>query len=135
MLAELYGCGTTGPGWHDATRRAIPLVMLSNLNTEVPSRVQDKRLQIELDAIRQSIFGGDGRRTAEVYPRGGDCVDWVATATQIADCLTERTCSKFWIHAGTSGHCAYRAGRARVGPDRVCSRRIGNGRSNERQDN
>ena len=85
--------GTTD--WHDASRRAIPHVMLSdcrslvaNLNTEVPSRVQDKRLQIELDAIRQSIFDGDGRRTAEVYPKGGDRVDWVATATQLADCLT-----------------------------------------------
>ena len=51
-----------------------------------PSRVQDKRLQIELDAIRQSIFDGDGRRTAEVYPKGGDRVDWVATATQVAEC-------------------------------------------------
>ena len=63
LLAELYGYGTTDPTWHEASRRAIPHVMLSdcrslvaNLNTEVPSRVQDKRLQIELDAIRQSIF-------------------------------------------------------------------------------
>ena len=59
LLAELYGYGTTDPSWHEASRRAIPHVMLSdcrslvaNLNTEVPSRVQDKRLQIELDAIR-----------------------------------------------------------------------------------
>ena len=73
LLAELYGYGTTDPTWHEASRRAIPHVMLSdcrslvaNLNTEVPSRVQDKRLQTELDAIRQSIFDGDGRRTAEV---------------------------------------------------------------------
>ena len=50
LLAELYGYGTTGLDWHDASRRAIPHVMLSdcrslvpNLNTEVPSRVQDKR--------------------------------------------------------------------------------------------
>ena len=77
LLGELYGYGTTGPDWHNASRRAIPHVMLSdcqsllaNLNTEVPSRVPDKRLQIELDAIRQSIFDSDGRRTAEVYPKG-----------------------------------------------------------------
>ena len=76
-MAELYGYGTTGPDWRDANRKAIPRVMLSdcrrlvaNLNTEVPSRVQDKRLQIELDAIRQSIFDGDGRRAADVYPNG-----------------------------------------------------------------
>ena len=96
LLAELYGYGTADPTWHEASRRAIPHVMLSdcrslvaNLNTEVSSRVQDKRLQIELDAIRQSIFDGDGRRTAEVFPKGGDRVDWVATATQVADCLTK----------------------------------------------
>ena len=63
--------------------------LIANLNIEVPSRVQDKGLQIELDAIRQSIFDGDGRRTAEVYLKGGDRVDWVATATQVADCLTK----------------------------------------------
>ena len=46
LLAELYGYGTTGSDWHDASRRAILHVMLSdrrslvaNLNTEVPSRV------------------------------------------------------------------------------------------------
>ena len=97
LLAELYGYGTTGPDWHDASRRAMPhVIMLSdcrslvaNLNAEVPPRVQDKRLQIQLDAIRQSIFDGDGRRTAAVYPKGGDRVDWVATATQVADCLTK----------------------------------------------
>ena len=41
---------------------------------------------MELDVTRRSIFDGDGRRTAEV---GGDRVDWVATATQVADCLTK----------------------------------------------
>ena len=86
--------GTARPA--HISRRAIPHALLSdsrslvaNLNTEVPTRVQDKRLQIELDAIRQSIFDGDGRRTAEVYPKGGDRVDWAATATQIADCSTK----------------------------------------------
>ena len=38
----------------------------------MPSRVQDKRPQIELDAVRQSIFDGDARRTTEVYPKKGD---------------------------------------------------------------
>ena len=96
LLAELYKYGATGPDWHDASRRAFPHVMLSdcqslvvNLNTEVPSRVQDKRLQTELDAIHQSIFDGDGRRTAEVYPKRRHRVDWVATATQIVDCLAK----------------------------------------------
>ena len=96
LLAEVYGHGSNGPNWHEASRKAMPHVMLSdcrslvaNLNTKVPCRVQDKRLQIELDAIRQSIFDGDGRRPTEVYPQDGDSVDWIATATQTADCLTK----------------------------------------------
>ena len=102
LLAELYGHGTTGPDWHDASRTAIPHVMLSdcrspvaNLNTEVPSRVQDKRLQMELDAIRQSIFDGDGRRTAEVYPKGGDRLDWPHKEHEA------NLHAEFWIRAST----------------------------------
>ena len=48
----------------------------SNLNVEVPGRVEDKRLQIELNGLGQSIFADDGRRTVEVYPEGGDRVEW-----------------------------------------------------------
>ena len=43
LLADLYGYGIASPDWYDASRRAIPHVMLSdcrslvaNLNTEVP---------------------------------------------------------------------------------------------------
>ena len=99
--------------------------LVADLNTEVPSRVQDKRLQTELDAIRQSIFDGDSRRTAEVYPKGGDRVDWVATATQVADCLTKSLKPTYMLKAlntchyqisregysKPSGHCTQGAGR------------------------
>ena len=57
------------------------------MNTETPARVQDKRLQIELSALRQSIFNEDGVRTVEADPLGGDRVDWVDTSTQAADCF------------------------------------------------
>ena len=70
VLAEMYGYLDGGDNWHDASRMHVPHVMLSgclslvdNLNVEVPGRVQDKRLQIELDALRQSVFTNDGRRT------------------------------------------------------------------------
>ena len=118
--------------------------LVANLNTKVPSRVPDKRLQVELDAIRQWIFDSDGRRTAEVYSMGGDRVDWVATTTQIAWLPHKEHEAN--LHAQSSGHmqvpdlirrvlqtqrksrghCTYRAGRARVGPNRTCSRRVGN---------
>ena len=63
--------------------------LVAHLNADQPARVQDKRLQIELSAIRQSIFLDDGRPTIDVYPEGGDGVDWIDTATQAADCLTK----------------------------------------------
>ena len=96
LLAELYGYGTTGPDWHDASTKAIPHVMLSdcrglvaNLNTEVPSRAQDERLQIDLDAICQPIFDGDGRRTAEVYQKRRRRCRLGSYSDMIADCLTK----------------------------------------------
>ena len=61
--------------------------LVANLDAEAPPRVQDKRLQKQLNAMRQLIFNDDGRRTSDVYPQRGDRVDWIATATQAADCL------------------------------------------------
>ena len=44
LVAELYGHSVDGPGWHEASRRAIPHMMVSDcrslvgsLNTNVPS--------------------------------------------------------------------------------------------------
>jgi hypothetical protein len=96
VLAEIYGYGIQGSGWEQKARERVPHVSLTDcrslsdhLNSEAPARVQDKRLQIELSALRQSIFNEDGNRTCEVYPGGGDRVDWIDTATQAADCLTK----------------------------------------------
>ena len=41
--------------------------LADHLNAEAPARVQDKRLQIELSALRQSIFSEDGNRTVEAW--------------------------------------------------------------------
>ena len=95
-LAEMYGYLSPGPEWYESARKHVPHIMLSDcrslvdhLNVEVPARVQDKRLQIELNALRQAIFLDDGTRTASHYPAGGDRVDWCDTHTQIADCFTK----------------------------------------------
>ena len=68
VLAKMYGHLDGEDHWHDASRMHVPHVTLSdchspmdNLNVEVPGRVQDKRLQMELNALRQSIFAVDGR--------------------------------------------------------------------------
>ena len=119
VLAEMYGYLDGGDNWHDASRMHVPHVMLSdcrslvdNLNVEVPGRVQDKRLQIELNALRQSVFADDGRRTVEVYPDGGDRVDWSDTGTQIADCLTKSMKPDFLLKVLNTGR--YEIKRARL---------------------
>ena len=71
--------------------------LVANLNAEMPVQLQHKRHQVELNAIRQSVFDEDGRRTSEVYPQGGDQVDWLATAIQAAD-------FRFWILVSTRYH-------------------------------
>ena len=119
VLAEMYGHLDGDDNWHDASRMHVPHVMLSdcrslvdNLNVEVPGRVQDKRLQIELNALRQSVFADDGRRTIEVYPDGGDRVDWCDTGTQIADCLTKSMKPDFLLKVLNTGR--YEIKRARL---------------------
>ena len=44
--------------------------LVDHLNVEVPARVQDKRLQIVLNALRQAIFLDDGTKTVNHYPAG-----------------------------------------------------------------
>ena len=95
-LAEIYGYGSSGTDWDSRARTKILHVCLTdcrsladNLKTETPPRVQDKRLQIELSALRQFIFTEDGVRTVEAHPYGGDRIDWVDTSTQAADCFTK----------------------------------------------
>ena len=77
--------------------------LADHLNSDAPARVQDKRLQIELIALRQSIFTEDGNRTCEVYHGGGDRVDWIGTATQAADCFTKSMKPDFILRLIGSG--------------------------------
>ena len=54
LLAELYGYGTTGPDWHDASRTnpaRDALGLREPCSQSAVKGSQDKRLQIELDAI------------------------------------------------------------------------------------
>ena len=74
-LAELYGNGSKGADWDLRARMRVPHICLTDcrslsdhLNTDTPSRVQDKRLQIELSALRQSVFTDIGERSCKVAP-------------------------------------------------------------------
>ena len=118
-LAELYGNGSKGADWDLRARMRIPHICLTDcrslsdhLNTDTPSRVQDKRLQIELSALRQPVFTDIGERSCKAYPCGGDRVDWIDTATQAADCLTKSMKPDFIIKVIDSG--MYRVSRAKL---------------------
>ena len=86
--------------------------LADHLNTETPSRVQDKRQQIELSALRQSVFTEVGDRSCKAYPCGGDRVDWIDTATQAADCLTKSMKPDFIIKVIETG--MYRVSRTKL---------------------
>ena len=82
--------------WHDQSRRKVPHLLLTDcrslhdhLNADVPATVSDKRLQIELNAMRQSLFKDTGARSTDVFPEGGDRLRWIETSTMIADALTK----------------------------------------------
>ena len=82
--------------WHDQSRRNVPHLLLTDcrslhdhLNADVPATVSDKRLQIELNAMRQSLFEDNGARSIDVFPEGGDRLRWIETSTMIADALTK----------------------------------------------
>ena len=116
-LAEMYGYLTSDPDWYDAARKHVPHIMLSDcrslvddLNVEVPAKVEDKRLQIEINPLRQAIFLDDG--TATHYPAGGDCADWCDTATQATDCFTKSMKPDFLLKILNS--CSYEISRAKL---------------------
>eukprot|EP00439_Symbiodinium_sp_Y106_P048297 s2973_g6.t1 len=115
-LAELYGNGSKGADWDLRARMRVPHVCLTDcrslsdhLNTDTPSRVQDKRLQTELSALRQSVFTDIGERSCKAYPCGGDRVDWIDAATQAADCLTKSMKPDFIIKVIETGYISHSA--------------------------
>ncbi|OLQ13892.1 hypothetical protein AK812_SmicGene2008 [Symbiodinium microadriaticum] len=80
----------TAEGILEATELALSTVQAvaaddatADLDSEAVEAVlglfQDIRLQTELSFLRQPIFAEDGERTCEVYPGGGDRVDWIDT--------------------------------------------------------
>ena len=55
----------------------------------MPAKISDKRLGIEMAAIRQQLWTDDVRRTWNEYPSGGDALVWISTSTMISDVLTK----------------------------------------------
>ena len=95
LIAEMRGRVNNLVNWLEDSKKVVPHLQMSDcrsltdhLGIAVPNRVQDKRLAIELAAMHQSYFEED-RRTWDIYKDGGDRLEWIATQTMVADCLTK----------------------------------------------
>ena len=60
-----------------------------HLTKETLSKIDDKRLAIELSALRQLIWERDGVPMDHIDETSGDIVRWCDTSTMLADCLTK----------------------------------------------
>ena len=82
--------------WHEQCQMKMKHIWVSDcmslvehLNAEVPKKVQDKRLGIELAALRQSLWTGNGQKSSLEYSPYGDELWWIETARMLADTLTK----------------------------------------------
>ena len=96
VLCELTGKLATTTDWHEQCQMKMKHVWVSDcmslvehLNAEVPKKVQDKRLGIELAALRQSLWTGNGQRTSQEFMPHGDELIWTETSKTLADALTK----------------------------------------------
>ena len=53
------------------------------------NQIENKRLSIDLMALRQQIWERDGERTEEVEHSSGDYPRWIDTSTMLSDPLTK----------------------------------------------
>ena len=95
VIAELKGQIRSRQQWEDGSRMCIPHLaftdsrsLADHLAAEIPARVQDKRLGIELTAIHDNLWR-DGQKTWNSMKNGGDCLEWISTSTMVSDCLTK----------------------------------------------
>ena len=70
--------------------------LADHLAAEIPARVQDKRLGIELMAIHDNLWR-DGQKTWNSMKNGGDCIEWISTSTMILDFLTKSLKPEFML--------------------------------------
>ena len=97
LLAETNGKFERLNDWELLTRQSTPQLLLSDcrslvehLNAEIPAKIADKRLGIEMMSIRQSLWTEDTiQRTWLEYPEGGDFLVWISTGTMVSDVLTK----------------------------------------------
>ena len=99
-----HGDAASFHDWEDICREQCPQLSMSDcmslvkhLNAPIMARCQDKRLEIEMKAIRQSLRDDQDKETYEKFVRGGDKLIWIHTSSMVADALTKRMKPDFLI--------------------------------------
>ena len=80
LLAEMKGKFPSNlKDWESISRACVPHLSMSDCRSltdhvcsQIPARIQDKRLNIEMTAIRQALWTDDGKLTWEIPKDGGD---------------------------------------------------------------
>ena len=73
--------------------------MSQRLNT-----IENKRLAIDLMALRQQIWERDGERTLEIDHSCGDYPRWIDTSVMLADPFTKAMAADRLVAAMEAGH-------------------------------
>ena len=76
--------------------------LTDHLQKEHFTRVTDKRLAVELLALRQLLWERKGVLQDCIDPSSGDSIRWVDTSRMLADCLTKAMkATELWNVLGT----------------------------------
>ena len=109
LLCELVGRLTTIRGWHQQTQQTMLHLcytdcrsLSDHLLSENARKIQDKRLGIELSALRQGLWV-NGEETCKKYHPAGDKLEWIDTGRQLADCLTKSMKPDFLVRVLAAG--------------------------------
>jgi hypothetical protein len=103
LLCELSGRLKSFKEWYEQSQRAMLHLYFTDcralsdhLSCEVARKVQDKRLGIELSALRQTLWI-NGEKTCEIYRPAGDEIEWIDICRQLADCLIKSMTPVFLV--------------------------------------
>ena len=95
IICELRGQLPNLKGWHEETQKKMRHLWVTDcrslsdhLNSQQINKVADKRLMIELMAMRQQLWEND-IESFRLHSPHGDKLRWTDTATQVADALTK----------------------------------------------
>ena len=78
--------------------------LYEHLMSHRTNSIDNKRLAIDLKALRQLVWERDGERTLEVDSSSGDYPRWIDTSVMLADPLTKTMDSERLDHAMMTGY-------------------------------